>query len=110
MLPTTVEDADDVDADADVDSEGGLEIDSDKDSSLDSSTRGFRAAEDLTTGSGNVGLEVLGFTGAGLRSTFALRGVGIGCPGTGAGVFDMLGPSLVCGVDDVRERACANVL
>jgi hypothetical protein len=56
-------------------------------------------------------LVIQGFTGAGLRSTFGLRGVeALGSGGTGEGVFIELGSVLVCGVDVARRRACVKAL
>lgn len=98
-----VEDEDSVeDADSNVDTDGGEETDSGKSSS---GACGFGVAWDLIACADGVVLAALGFTGAGLRSTFGLRGgraVGIG-----TGVFDVLGLGLVCGVV-ARRRNCVN--
>jgi hypothetical protein len=106
-----VEDDDSVeDEDANVDTDGnggGVETDLGKSSS---GACGFGVAWDLTTCADGVALAALGFTGAGLKSTFGLRGGKVfgSVPGTGTGVFDVLGLGLVCGVVVARRRNCVN--
>jgi hypothetical protein len=49
----------------------------------------------------------MGFTGAGLRSTFGFRGIeALGSGGIGAVDFDVLGSDLICGVVVARRREC----
>jgi hypothetical protein len=47
----------------------------------------------------------MGFTGAGLRSTFGFRGIEtLGSGGIGAVDFDVLGSDLICGVVVARRK------